>query len=81
FGFRTTWAVAITLDSGRVLTQSGGNAPGDPFIPELNTPFDETKAKFRQYYEQARRAAPSDQAQQTLLDDNATCAEVLAALQ
>ena len=81
FGFRTTWAVAITLDSGRILSQAGGNAPGDPFVPELHTSMDETKVKFRQYFEQARQARPSETVLDTLLDDNVTCADVLAALE
>lgn len=80
FGFRLPWAVSVKLKSGDELSASGTNAPGDWFVPEMRMSYEDTMAKFREYYRQANGAEPPDGLALVISDQEATSRNLLEVL-
>lgn len=80
YGRRLPWAVSIEQTSGEVVSASGTNALGDPFVPDLVIPMAGTVEKYRQFYAQARGKPAPERLLGVLDEGRASCATLLAAL-
>jgi 2-methylcitrate dehydratase PrpD len=79
-GFKLPWSVTIRLRSGASLVTKGNNAPGDGSVEEMIISFDETVAKFNEFYTQAFGNKPSTEVIKLLDHGDATCGSLLNAL-